>query len=391
MVKLLLGVGLVVVLIVLTGSKVLGQGTGGTISGTVSDSTGAVIPGAMVTARSLETGIERIVTTSSEGRYTTLQIGLGGYEVRAESAGFRTVVRTGITLAVGQEAMVDFTLQVGAVAETVTVTGEAPIVETTSSAVTALVEGTTIRDIPLNGRSFDQLVLLQPGVFLARPNATGGDQSIPGFAQSTMWFSAAGSRPTQSITLLDGTSINSFFYRAGSGVGGRNLGVDSIREFRLLTNNYSAEYGRTNGAIINVATRSGTNTIHGSVFEFLRNSALDAKNFFDRGEDPIPPFKRNQFGASIGGPLVPDRTFFFGVYEGLRDRFGVTSVGFIPSKEARQGILPGRTVTVSPAIQPFLDLYPAEPNGPLLGGGIQEHVSTATQPTTQNFWRVSHT
>ena len=388
MIKYLWSGVLLLVFGLLTGSQVLGQVTTATISGIVSDSTGAVIPGATVTARSLETGIERTTITSSEGRFTILQIGLGSYQVRAEAAGFQTVVRTGITLAVGQEALVDFTLQVGAVAETLTVTGEAPVVETTSSAVSVLVEGTTIRDIPLNGRSFDQLVLLQPGVFLARPHAIGGDQSIPGFAQSTMWFSTAGSRPTQSITLLDGTSINSFFYRAGSGVGGRNLGVDSIREFRLLTNNYSAEYGRTNGGVINVATRSGTNTIHGSAFEFMRNSALDAKNFFDLAEEPIPPFRRNQFGASIGGPIVPDRTFFFGVYEGLRDRFGVTSVGFIPTKEARQGILPGRTVTVSPTIQPFLDLFPAEPNGPVLGGGIQQHVSTATQPTTQNFWQV---
>ena len=171
--------------------------------------------------------------------------------------------------------------------------------------------------------------------------------------------------------------------------------ANDIREFRLLTNNYKAEYGRTNGAIINVVTRSGTNEIHGSAFEFLRNSALDAKNFFDRAEDPIPPFRRNQFGASIGGPIAPDRTFFFGVYEGLRDRFGVTNLAFVPSKEARQqGILRERdgsfrTVTVNHEVMdPFLDLYPAEPNGPLIGGGIQEHVSTATQPTGQNFWQV---
>ena len=355
---------LLLVFSLLTGSQALGQVTTATISGTVSDSTGAVIPGATVTVRNVETGISRTVTTSTEGRYAALQLGLGGYVVTAETAGFQTMVRAGITLTVGREAMVDFTLQVGAVAETVTVTGEAPLVETTNSAVTSLVEGGTIREIPLNGRSFDQLVLLQPGVFLARPAAGG----VPGFAQSTAWFSVAGSRPTQSITLLDGTNINSFFYRAGSGVGGRNLGVDAIREFRLLTNNYSAEYGRTNGAVINVVTRSGGNALHGSAFEFLRNAALDAKNFFDDPNEPTPHFVRNQFGGSIGGPIVQDRTFFFGVYEGLRDRLGVTRVAFIPSMAARQGILPNKTVTVDPVVEPFLALFPV-PNGPEIGGG----------------------
>ncbi len=374
---------LLLVFSLLTGSQALGQVTTATISGTVSDSTGAVIPGATVTVRNVETGISRTVTTSTEGRYAALQLGLGGYVVTAETAGFQTMVRAGITLTVGREAVVNMTMQVGAVAETVTVTGEAPLVETTNSAVTSLVEGGTIREIPLNGRSFDQLVLLQPGVFLARPAAGG----VPGFAQSTAWFSVAGSRPTQSITLLDGTNINSFFYRAGSGVGGRNLGVDAIREFRLLTNNYSAEYGRTNGAVINVVTRSGGNALHGSAFEFLRNAALDAKNFFDDPNEPTPHFVRNQFGGSIGGPIVQDRTFFFGVYEGLRDRLGVTRVAFIPSMAARQGILPNKTVTVDPVVEPFLALFPV-PNGPEIGGGVQQHTTSATQPTTQNFFQV---
>lgn len=359
------------------------QVTTGTVLGTVSDSSDAVITGATINLRNIETGITRTVQSGSSGRYRAPQLALGGYEVSAEAQGFQTVVRTGITLTVGQEAVVDFTLPVGSVNEKVTVTGEAPAIEVTNSTVSSVVEGYTVRELPLNGRSFDQLTLLQPGVFMAKQSGTGA----PGFGGSTTWISIAGARPTQSITLYDGTNINNFFNYAGSGVSGKLLGVDAIREFRVLTNNYSAEYGRAVGGVTNIVTRTGTNDLHGSVFEFLRNSAMDAKNFFDLATEPIPAFRRNQFGGSIGGPLRKDRTFFFATYEGLRDRLGKTSVAGVPTLAARDGHLPTGDVTIIGAVRPFLALYP-KPNGPELGNGIAQLTTSATQPTNENFGQV---
>ena len=205
-----------------------------------------------------------------------------------------------------------------------------------------------MRDLPLNGRSFQQLALLEPGVNAV---TAGGNDPVGG---RTPKISMNGTRPEQSSFLLDGTDINDVYNKTPGSVGGVLLGVEAVLEFQVLTNSYSAEFGRSAGGVINAVTRAGGNQVHGSLFEFLRNSHLDAKNFFDPATQPIPPFKRNQFGGVVGGPIHKDQTFFFGSFESLIDRLGVTGVTSVPNLNARQGLLPTGQITVNQAIQPYI-------------------------------------
>ncbi|MBI4481547.1 MAG: TonB-dependent receptor [Acidobacteria bacterium] len=370
----------------------LGQVTTGSISGTVRDDTGAVLPGTAISTKHLETGTTRTGVTDEHGRYIISQLALGNYEVQAELPGFQTGIRTGIRLTLGREAIVDFTLAVGEITEKIVVTGEAPLVDTARSAISGLVEEKTIRDLPLNGRSFDQLALLHPGVTSSRQSGKGA--ILVGFGS---FFSVSGARPNQNSYLLDGTDINNLIDQPGS-VAGVLLGVDAVREFEILTTNYSAEYGRAAGGIISAATRSGTNEFHGSVFAFHRNDNLDARNFFDRRPNP-PEFKRNQFGFAAGGPIVRNRTFVLGTYEGLRERLGLTRTSITPDARSRQGLLPDPArpgqfinVGVSPAVRPFLDLYPL-PTGADFGDGTGPFGFSESQPTDEDFFqiRMDHT
>lgn len=366
------------------------QLTTGTISGVVKDSSGAVVPEAAVTVKNLDTGIVRTVTCDAAGRYHASNLGLGNYEVQAEVAGFQKEVRSGINITVGREAVVDFSLSVGDVTQSVQVTGEAPLIDTSSAAITGLVDETTIRELPLNGRSFDQLVLLQTGSILARRANTTGGSVLSGGSK----VSIAGARPTQNSFYLDGTDVIDYRGFFPGSAAGFFLGVDAVREFRVLTSSYSAEYGRTSGGTITAVTRSGTNNLHGSAFEFLRNSALDARNFFDPAE--IRPFKRNQFGGSFGGPVKKNKTFFFGSYEGLRDRLGVSQIIVVPNQLARQGIVPVRgavtNIAVAPAVVPFLNLFPL-PNGRDFGDGTGEFIYPSSQVVNEDFFtvRADHT
>ena len=379
----------------LVAGAAVAQVTTGTILGTVRDSSGAVIPGTTVRVKNVETGAVRTAATDSAGRYTAPQLGIGHYEVAAEASGFQSTVRSGIELTVGREAVVDFTLQVGSVAEQVTVTGEAPLLETTNATVADLVSEKTMRAIPLNGRSFTDLTALQPGVIT--------DLGIPsGVFQGGGRMVINGARPQQSLYLLDGTDIVSPYSNvAPVSVMNQTLGVDTIREFSVLQNNYGAQYGRAIGGVVNAVTRSGTNTLHGSAFEFLRNDKLDAKNFFDLPDEPIPPFKRNQFGATLGGPIVRDNAFFFFSYEGLRQSLGTTDFGTVLTDEARLGQItacpPGlrdcakaegiitETVTVSPNIIPVINFIPRG-NGRYLRDGLQEFLSSRKQPGRENYY-----
>src|SRR2546425_1702294 len=315
-----------------------GQTTAGTILGTVSDESGARIPGVAVTITNLDTGIVRSVTTDEAGRYRAPSLGLGNYEVKAELVGFRTAVRTGIQLRVAEEAVVNVTLSVGTVSEQVKVTGEAPLVEITSAALSGLVGDKKIRDLPLNGRSFEQLAFLQPGV---TPYFRGRRETDQG---EGVKMSVSGSRVDSNSFLLDGTNINDQSNNTPGSASGNLLGVEMLREFRVLTGAYSAEYGRYSGGIITAASKSGGNELHGNLFEFLRNDHLDARNFFDKKSKPddprLPEFKRNQFGATVGGPIAHNRTFFFGGYEGLRQRKGESRLAVVPSAHAHRGILP---------------------------------------------------
>jgi hypothetical protein len=307
------------------------------ISGLITDSSGARIPNANVTVVNRDTGISRSVDANTDGFYSVPLLQPGNYMITAKSAGFATQVRTGITLEVGVQQVLNLTLQVGQMTQTVEVNTEAPIVELASSSLGAVVNSTTVRELPLNGRSWTDLATLQPGVNAIQtqlPFTAGTNRGNRGFGDQ---ISVSGARPQQNNYRLDGISINDISNGAPGSVLGGNLGVDAIQEFSVLTSNYSAEYGRTSGGVVNAITRSGTNQFHGSAYEFLRNSALDARNFFDRGT--IPPFKRNQFGASAGGPIRKDKIFVFGDYEGIRQSKGITNVDTVPSVAARNGTL----------------------------------------------------
>lgn len=373
--------------LLLFSSQISAQVTTATIVGTVRDETGAVLPGVTITVKNLETGIVRTLISDDGGRYRAPALQPGGYELRAELAGFQVGVRRGITLAVGQEAVVDIVLKVGELTEEVVVIGEAPLVDTTSSTITGLVDDRQIRDLPLNGRSFTQLALLQAGVSAFLNNT-------PGFFNGRgVKITVYGARFFHNSFLLDGTDVNDMYNNTPGSVAGVMLGVETVREFKVVTHNFSAEYGRAAGAVINAVTQSGTNELHGSAFEFHRNSALDAKNFFDPPDKPIPPFKRNQFGFTLGGPLRRDESFFFGSYEGLRESLGVTKVALVPDQNARRGLLPeagtGRLVEVgvNPAVRPYLEALPL-PNGRNLGGGIGEFLFSFNQPTREDFFTI---
>jgi len=314
------------------------QVSGGNLSGTISDPSGRLIPQALIAIQNIATGITTTATTNSDGFYTVANLLPGEYQVTVSAKGFATEVRKGISVTVGAQQVFNLTLQVGSAAKTVIeVTTEAPSVQLASSDISAVVIANTVRELPLNGRSWTDLATLQPGVDAIQTQPTfavGADRGNRGFGQQ---LTISGARPQQNNYRLDGTSINDYANGAPGSVLGGNLGVDAIQEFSVLTSNYSAEYGKTSGGVVNAVTRSGTNGLHGNVYEFLRNSALDARNFFDGAT--IPPFKRNQFGGSIGGPIIKNRTFFFADYEGIRQSKGITALITVPSLNARNGIL----------------------------------------------------
>src|SRR2546427_294817 len=326
------------------------QVSGGSLSGTVTDTSQAPIPNVQVTLVNMATGVARTVATDTTGLYTAPDLLPGSYEMTAAGPGFTTQVRTGITANVGASLVFNVVMQAGDPAQVVRVTVSGTPADRASAAVGGNVSTSTVVDSPLNGRDWTQLATLQAGVNgVQTGSAQGGGNSQRGFGAA---LSISGARPDQNSYRLDGVSINDYSNGAPGSVLGDNLGVDAVEQFSVLGSNYPAEYGRTTGGVINAVTRSGTNAFHGSVYEFLRNSALDARNFFDAR---IPPFKRNQFGGSLGGPLRKDRTFVFGDYEGLRQSLGVTQVNTVPSAAARKGVLSTKSVPVSvdPAVARF--------------------------------------
>ena len=355
------------------------QSTSAAAHGVVSDQTGAVLPGVTVTAKHLDTGTVRVVVTDQGGRYVLPRLPVGAYELTAELAGFQASIRRGLVLAVGQDIALNFSLGIGEVSETVVVTQEAPIVDTATPAVSTVVTSRQIREMPLNGRDFVQLATLQAGVVPVRNTNTAPDKGTgirPSFA---------GARPYQTGYLLDGTDVGTRSnFRTPGSAAGVTLGVETVREFQVLVNSFSAEFGNAAGGVINAVTRSGTNRIEGSAFEFHRNSKFDAKDYFDEGDAP-PPFERNQFGFTLGGPLKRDRLFWFAAYEGLRQKLSRTLIARVPTGAARLGLLPTGTVPVNPVVVPYLNLWPL-PNGRDFGDGSGEYVSAPSAPTDEDFW-----
>jgi outer membrane receptor protein involved in Fe transport len=364
-----------------TGSMcLLGQATNAIISGTVTDATGAAVPGAAVQVRNLSTGVLRTATSNNQGRYNVPDLLVGEYEAQVSKTGFETMVQRGITLSVGSDREIDFSLRVGQTQTTVAVEAQTPLVETTSAALTSLVEQKQIADLPLNGRNYTELIALAPGV---QQTASGFPSGFYGRGAD---YSISGARPEGQAFLLDNSNVQDFWnHGPGSAVLGTTLGVEAIAEFSVQSNTYSAQFGGA-GAAINAVTRSGTNQLHGSAFEYLRNSALDARAFYDPRD--LPSFKQNQFGASLGGPIRKDKAFYFFNYEGLRRRQGQTFIATVPDANARNGILPGSDpIILSPLTQQLLSYYPLPTSQTLkqAGAGVGQFQSVATQAGDEDY------
>ncbi len=339
------------------------------LSGKVEDASGAAVSGATVTVKNVETGAARVITTDANGNYRFLSLPVGLHEIRVEKEGFKVAVRLGVRLDVGQEAVVNLRLEVGEVVQQIVVSEELPVVNTTTASVSGLVGEREIKDLPLEGRSFDNLITLNPGAInytsLRSPNTTTSNGSA---------YALDGQRPGDNLLLLNGVEYTGSSQLAVTpgGVSGNLLGIDAVREFNVLTGDYGAEYGKREGAQVTVVTQSGSNTPHGTLYEFVRNSALNGRNYFDQGS--IPPFQQNQFGASMGGPVKINRLFLFGNYEGFRQNWAISNVSVVPDTMARLGNLPNSSCVeepvqgLNPLMLPYMSLWP-QPNGAELGGG----------------------
>src|SRR5580692_978465 len=387
------------------------QVAGGTISGTVTDSSGRVINKAEITITNVATGVTRVVTTNDEGFYSAPNLLPGTYELKFSASGFKVEARKNIELTVGALVGLDQTLRVGSLSETVVVQSEIPAVQLSTSDLSAVVNATTVRELPLNGRSWTDLAQLQPGVSAihTQPDFSAGtDRGNRGFGQQ---LTISGARPQQNNYRLDGVSLNDYANGAPGSVLGGSLGVDAIQEFSVITSNYSAEYGKTSGGVVNAITRSGTNKIHGSAYEFIRNSKLDAANFFEAGQRS--PFKRNQFGGTLGGPIVKDHTFFFADAEFIRQSKGLPQVVTVPSETARSGKLysifnplstpqcpigvatadNGCQFTVDPSAALYLGFWPHAPAiAQVAGSDTALYTFSGQQIVNENFitTRVDH-
>jgi hypothetical protein len=399
------------------------QVVGATLSGTVTDASGAALPNAQVSMRNTATGVTRAVTADAAGFYAAANLQPGNYEVRFSAPGFTTEVNSGVTLTVGAQQVLNVSLRVGQISQEVTVTTEAPTVQLASSSLNAVVEAPTIVGLPLNGRSWTDLANLQPGVAGVETQVPFGDsgRGNRGFGAQII---ISGARPTQNNYRLDGISLNDYSNGGPGSVLGGNLGVDAVEEFSVLTSNFSAEYGKTSGGVVNAISRAGTNQLHGNAYEFIRNSALDARNFFD--PPTIPAFRRNQFGASAGGRIIKDKTFFFGDYEGIRQSKGVGKLDTVPSLAARGLMADGKTPTtaflcsnpagsdpdpanqckkqpvagfrpdpvtgIDQSVLPYLAMYPL-PNGPTIGNGdVADYTFVGHRIVREDFFttRVDH-
>lgn len=349
--------------------------TSASISGFVTDQSGAYIVSAVVTVKNVETEAVRTTKSNTGGNFLVLSLPSGTYEVTVACQGFTTFRRPIVHLSVGQEARLDVTLYVAGADIDFEVVSDAPPVNTSTSDISGLVGERQIKNLPLNGRSYDLLLPLNPGIVNFTSQKTGGT----GISNSTTGnnFAVSGNRPQQNLFLLNGVEFTGAAENnmQPGGTSGMLLGVDAVREFNVQRDSYGAEFGKRPGGQVVIVTQSGSNQLHGTLFEFLRNSALDAPNFFDAGD--APPFQRNQFGASLGGPVKRDKTFAFGNYEGFRQHLHQTSVAFVPDLASR--------TAAAPSVQPLLNLWPTpSPTDPDFSG-IAEVFSTPLQTIREDF------
>lgn len=335
-------VGVLMALIVVV--PLIGQAVTGTIGGVVTDPTSGAVGGAAVTVKNPATGLTRTATTARDGTYRIPFLPVGTYEVSAEQAGFQRLVRSGVVLQADQVAVIDLQLTVGAVTQSVEVTGDAPLLDTGSHQLGAVIGEKQVLALPLNGRNFVHLVTLVPGTTTGRQGEVSSGGTGISF-RGTSSFNANGFRSLSNNFLLDGVDNN---YSDAVTTFSLEPVIDSLQEFKVLTANQPAEYGNFMGGVVNIHTKSGSNEIHGSAYEFLRNSALDAKNFFDDAKRPIPPFRQNQFGGTIGGPIRRNSTFFFADYQGFRVSQGQTFIGSVPVSPLRSGDFRGLNTIYDP-------------------------------------------
>src|SRR6059036_2360835 len=397
----------IVVLIALPTCLVFGQTSTATatILGAVRDTTGALIPGVSITIKHTDTGQTRASISSETGDYIVALLPVGEYEITTAMPGFKQQVRSGINLVVGQQAVINLTLEVGAAAEQVTITEEAPLVNTTLSSTSGLITEQEVKELPLNGRSFDQLLALNVGVANNTSNMGGG--AYPG-------FSVAGHRTEANRFLINGVDWiggqAAAVFITPTGASAQLLGVEAVREYNVLEHTYGAEYGKRSGGQVSIVTSSGTNNWHGSLFEYHRNDVLDTRDFFATEK---VPFKRHQFGGTIGGPLKKDKLFVFGNYEGFQQLLGQSNRSVYPDVPSRQGLLPcylayptnvaancpdRAAVVPVPNLQrgmlPFANNFSPVPNGPevLQGGlptGTAYNYNSGVQKIHENFVMTS--
>lgn len=368
--------GILLFALALVSLHLTAQVVGGTISGSVTDASGAAIPNAQVTVHNDETGNERRLTTAGDGRYSAPSIPVGSYTITVIADGFAEQKRHGVSLSMGQSESVNIALEVAGVAQTVTVEDKPAVVNLSTQQTSGLVDSHQVKELPLNGRSYDQLVTLNPGTV----NYTAQRSGSVGTSNSSVgnMFAVSGRRPQDNLYLLNGIEYTgaSLINVTPGGTSGQLLGVEAVREFNVITDTYSAAYGKRQGGQVSIVTASGTNDLHGSAYEFLRNSFFDARNYFDPAR--IPEFQRNNFGGSLGGPIRKDKLFLFANYEGYRQNLGVTDVTLVPDNNARKGLVPNASgvlqpVTLGPGVAGLLNLWPVQ-NGP-------ELLSATGQPT----------
>ncbi len=380
---------LTIFVVFLTAISAAAQVAGGTLQGTVSDVNGAVLPKATITITNVATGISRDLASNGDGVYSAASLIPGVYSMTVTMSGFNVQTFKNINVAVGQVQVINVKMTVGQTAENIEVTSAPASIELGTSEISGVIGERVVKELPLNGRDWTQLATLEPGVSAIRTENSLGNRVQQGEGAQ---MSISGGRPWQNNYRLDGISINDYANGAPGSALGVNLGVDAVQEFSVLTSGYPAEYGRSSGGIINAVTKSGSNSIHGTAYEFLRNSALDARNFFDKAAKK-PPFKRNQFGGSIGLPIIKDKTFVFADYEGIRQTTNITQVSTVPSAAARAGNLSTGVIAVDPVVLKYTNAFYPLPNGALIGPGDTGIFSFAgPQITSENYFstRIDH-
>jgi len=350
-------------------SLALAQGANAALSGIVTDAAGARLAHAQITVQGQQTGLLRHVETNATGAYTLPELSPGTYTLRIESPGFAGETDTGIVLTVGEQRTRNARLVPGTIQADVQVQANTLSVETISPELSGVTEERAIEQLPLNGRDTIQLAVLTPGVAPSR-RANGDSQG------NGRQISIEGRRPNQLAFLLDGTDVNDAYNNTPGSAAGGVLGVDAISQFRVLSNGYGAAYGRSAGGVLNELTKAGTNDLHGTAFSFVRNSAADAKNYFDSAAAPIPRFQRNQFGGALGGPIRRDRLFFFANYESLRQRLGTTGIAIVPNATAR--------ATAAASVVPYLALIPL-PNAQVYTDGTGQYRTTSTTSANEDY------